>query len=263
MERIKTVILCGGKGTRLERETEFRPKPMVEVGGKPILWHIMKIYAHYGFKEFVLCLGYKGEIIKNYYLNYLALNCDFTIELDSRNFQIHQNHSESNWVVTLTDTGLNAMTGARIKRIEKYIDTANFMVTYGDGVADVDINQLVEFHKGHGKIGTLTGAHPPSRFGEMIVKNNRVTEFLEKPKMAGLRGVINGGFFVFKRDFFNYLQDNDGCILEKEPLENLARDGELIVYHHNGFWQCMDTQRDLNLLNEYWDKNEAKWKVWE
>ena len=256
------VILCGGFGARIHEETEQKPKPMVEIGNKPILWHIMKTYAQYNFKDFILCLGYKGEVIKNYFLNYSALNRDFTVKLGKRDVHFLNDSPESDWEVTLADTGLEAMTGARIKRIEKYIDTDDFMVTYGDGVADINIDELVSFHQSHGKIGTVTGVHYLSRFGEMVVDDRKVAKFAEKPWTYGHEGIINGGFFVFKKDFFKYLWNGDDCTLEKEPLENLAADGELMVYHHKGFWQCLDTFREKQLLNELWDSGQARWRVW-
>jgi len=259
---MKVVILCGGKGTRLREETEYRPKPMVEIGGRPVLWHIMKIYAHYGFKDFVICLGYKGNMIKEYFLNYEAMNNDFTIPLGNYNkIQLHSNHQERDWLVTLADTGEEAQTGARVKRIEKYIDGDLFMLTYGDGVANINIEELVEYHKSHGKIGTMTGVHPSSRFGELVIRDNKIEVFNEKPQVTG--GLINGGFFVFNKKFFKYLKEDDNCYLEKEPLENLAADGELIVYPHEGFWQCVDTYRELKLLNNVWKSRNPPWKVWE
>jgi glucose-1-phosphate cytidylyltransferase len=259
MKSIRVVILCGGMGTRLKEETEFKPKPMVEIGGKPILWHIMKIYASYGFKDFVLCLGYKGEMIKQYFLNYEMMSCDITVELGSSNVKVHNSHQEQGWRIILADTGENALTGARVKRIEKYIDGDLFMLTYGDGVADIDIKKLLEFHKSHGKIGTVTGVHPSSRFGELVVESDQVKEFSEKPQIK--EGFINGGFFVFNKKFFDYLNDDDSCVLEGEPLEHLASDGELMIWKHKGFWQCMDTYRDMMLLNDIWGR-EAPWKVW-
>jgi glucose-1-phosphate cytidylyltransferase len=257
---MKVVILCGGQGARLREETEYKPKPMVEIGGHPILWHIMKLYSAYGFKEFVLCLGYKGEVIKDYFYHYKTRNNDFTIELNSGKINTHKKDNDSDWTITLVDTGVSAMTGARVKRVEKYIEGDKFILTYGDGVGDIDINKLLEFHEAHGKIGTLTGVSPPSRFGELSVDGNEVTSFREKPKE--LDGIINGGFFVFNRKFFDYLSDNDGCYLEREPLANLADDNELNVYRHSGFWQCMDTYRDLQYLTELWKNGEAPWKVW-
>ena len=259
---MKVVILCGGMGTRLREETEYRPKPMVQVGGRPILWHIMKIYAHYGFKDFIICLGYKGDMIKEYFLNYEAMNNDFTIPLGNyNNIQYHSNHQERDWFVTLADTGEEAQTGARVKRIENYIDGDLFMLTYGDGVANINIKELVEYHKSHGKIGTMTGVHPSSRFGEMVINNNKVVMFNEKPQVK--EGLINGGFFVFNKKFLKYLKEDDNCYLEKEPLENLAADGELMVYPHEGFWQCVDTYRELELLNNLWKSRNPPWKVWE
>jgi glucose-1-phosphate cytidylyltransferase len=258
---MKVVILCGGRGTRLKEETEFRPKPLVRIGNKPVLWHIMKIYAHYGFKDFILCLGYKGDMIKEYFLDYEITNNDFTIQLGNRNnIKFHNSHQEKDWSVTLADTGENAQTGARIKRIEKYIDSDLFMVTYGDGVANLNIKELLKFHKAHKKIGTMTGVHPSSRFGELVIKDNQVLQFNEKPQVK--EGLINGGFFVFNKEFFNYLKENDNCYLERQPLEKLAKESELMVYPLDGFWQCVDTYRELELLNNLWKSPNPPWKVW-
>ncbi len=258
---MKAVILCGGRGTRLREETEFRPKPMVEIGGRPILWHIMKIYAFYGFTDFVLCTGYKGEMIKEYFLNYEAMNNDFTIKLGSREqMHFHSNHSEKGWSVTIADTGENAMTGTRIKRVEKYIDTEEFMLTYGDGLADINIKKLLEFHHSKGKIATVTGVRPASRFGEILVEDGKVKAFSEKPQSS--EGHINGGFFVFKRQFLERLTDDDTCVLEKEPLEKLALEGNLNMYFHPGFWYCMDTYRDFEYLKDLWQKGKANWNIW-
>jgi glucose-1-phosphate cytidylyltransferase len=259
----KVVILCGGRGTRIREETEFRPKPMVEVGHKPILWHIMKIYSCYGFNDFVLCLGYKGEMIKEYFLNYEIMNSNFTIDLGSKrkNVQIHDSHAKDQWRVTLADTGLKCMTGSRLKQIEPYIDSDNFMMTYGDGVANIDLNALFEFHLSHQRIATITGVRPPSRFGELITHESKVTEFSEKPQIG--EGYINGGFFVFNRKVFSCLSDDENSILEREPLERLADDGELMVFSHNDYWHCMDTLRDLDVLEEEWHKGNPPWKVWE
>ena len=258
---MKVVILCGGRGTRLREETEYRPKPMVEIGGRPILWHIMKIYTHYGFKDFIICLGYKGNMIKQYFLNYEAMNNDFTVLLGNySDIRFHSNHREIGWHVTLADTGEEAQTGARVKKIERYIDGDLFMLTYGDGVANINIKELVEYHKSHGKIGTMTGVHPSSRFGELVVKDNKIVVFNEKPQVT--EGLINGGFFVFNKKFFKYLKADDNCYLEKEPLENLAADGELMVYPYDGFWQCVDTYRELELLNNLWKSPNPPWKVW-
>jgi len=258
---MKVVILAGGLGTRLREETEYRPKPMVDIGGRPILWHIMKSYEHYGFKDFIICLGYKGEVIKEYFLNYEAMNSDFTIQLgDINSVQFHNNHKETDWRVTLAETGEKAQTGARVKRIEKYIDEDSFMLTYGDGIINININKLVEYHQSHGKIGTVTGVHPSSRFGELVYDENQVVKFSEKPQVK--EGLINGGYFVFNREFFDYLDDNDGCVLEREPLEALASDGELMMYAHHGFWQCVDTYRELELVNNMWRSSSPPWKVW-
>lgn len=256
----KVVILCGGRGTRMEEETEFRPKPLVEIGGRPILWHIMKTYAYYGFDDFILCLGYKGRMIKEYFLNYEMMNSDFTLTLGSNNIKIYNRSDEKNWKITFADTGEAAQTGARIKRIEKYINEELFMLTYGDGLSDINIRKLLEFHKSHGKIGTISGVHPSSRFGELVVSGNEVVKFGEKPQVK--EGFVNGGFFVFHRKFFNYLREDDDCFLEKEPLENLAKDGQLEAYLHTGFWQCMDTRRERDILNNLWNSGKAPWKMW-
>lgn len=258
--KVKVVILCGGMGTRLREETEFRPKPLVEIGGKPILWHLMRIYSHYGFNNFVLCLGYKGHMIKEYFLNYRLMNSDFTLKLGSRGEpEVHNTNLLEDWSVTFAHTGIEAMTGARVKKIEPYITEENFMLTYGDGVANIDLDQLWAFHQAHGKIGTVTGVLPVSRYGELAVEDGLVKEFSEKPQAQ--EGFISGGFFVFRRSFFNYLRADDSCILEREPLEQLTRDGQLMGYAHKGFWHCMDTYRDFAALNELW-KTNAPWKVW-
>lgn len=259
---MKAIILCGGIGTRLKEETEYKPKPMVEIGNRPILWHIMKIFAHYGIKDFVLSLGYKGEMIKEYFYNYEILSNDFTIELGNKKaIEVHSINSERNWRVTLADTGNKALKGARLKRVEKYIDDDQFMMTYGDGVADVDIRDLLEFHQGHGKLATVTGINPASRFGELKIKGNQVESFSEKPQNGA--GLINGGFFVFNRGIFDYLSNNDSCDLEVGALEQIAREGQLMVYKHRGFWACMDTIRDMEYLNKLWAEGKAFWKVWE
>jgi glucose-1-phosphate cytidylyltransferase len=248
-------------GTRLREETEYRPKPMVEIGGRPILWHIMKGYAHHGFKHFILCLGYKGDSIKQYFLNYQTLNSDFTIRLgEDQRPDLHRSGPAEDWTVTLVDTGQTTLTGARVKRIEPYVKSDTFMLTYGDGVADVDIRRLYEFHHSHGRIGTVTGVRPYSRFGELVVGDGQVQRFSEKPQVD--EGIVNGGFFVFNRKFFDYLSPDESCVLEHSPLENLSRDGQLMVYQHTGFWQCMDTYRDFLALNEMWNKNPA-WKIWD
>lgn len=258
---MKVVILCGGMGTRLREETEFRPKPMVTIGGRPILWHIMKLYAHHGFTEFVLCLGYRGNMIKEHFLNYEAMNNDFTIELGTKNgIDYHGAHDEKNFKVTLVDTGPDSQTGARVKRVESYIDGDTFMVTYGDGLADVDVRKLVEFHRSHGRLATVTTVRPTSRFGILEVDGRgAVTRFAEKPT---LDGSVSTGFFVFDRRAFDYLSADPSCTLEREPMEALAKAGELIAYHHDGFFYAMDTYREFQLLNDLWDSGRAPWKVW-
>ncbi len=260
---MKLVILCGGLGTRLREETEFRPKPMVNIGNRPILWHIMKLYAHHGYTEFILALGYKGDMIKQYFFHYELMNNDITIELGKpEQLCIHQSHGEIGWRITLADTGEKALKGARLKRVEQYIDDDDiFMVTYGDGLANVDINSLINFHKSHGKLATLTGINPASRFGELKIKDNQVAAFNEKPNESD--GLINGGFFVFNRGFFDYLSAEDECDLEIGVLEKIASKGELMVFKHMGFWACMDTIRDMEYLNKLWSEGQAEWKVWE
>lgn len=237
---------------------------MVLIGGRPILWHIMKTYATYGFNDFVICLGYKGNMIKEYFLNYEAMNNDFTIELGSqKKIKLYGNgdSQEKGWSVTLVNTGEEAQTGARVKRVERYLDDDTFMLTYGDGVANVNIKDLVKYHEGHDMIGTMTGVRPASRFGELVLdKKNRVKEFKEKPLVT--EGFINGGYFVFNRQFFDYLSDDDGCFMEREPLNDLVADGQLVVYPHDGFWQCMDTYRESEMLNTMWRSNSAPWRVW-
>lgn len=258
---MKVVILCGGLGTRLREETEFRPKPLVEIGGRPVLWHIMKSYAHYGFREFVLCLGYRGNMIKEYFLNYEAMNNDFTICLGRKSQILYDgSHDEQGFLVTLTDTGLDTMTGGRVKRIAKYVGDETFMVTYGDGVSDVDVAQLVKFHNANGRLATVTTVRPVSRFGVVgIGSENRVLEFNEKPVAEGW---ISAGFFVFNKGIFDYLS-GDECILERDPLERLAREGQLAAYRHEGFFFPMDTYRDHHYLNQLWASGKAPWKVWQ
>jgi glucose-1-phosphate cytidylyltransferase len=258
---MKVVILCGGLGTRLREETEFRPKPMVNVGNRPIIWHIMKLFTKYGFKDFILCLGYKGEMIKEYFYHYELMNSDVTIKLGQpREISFLQAHEETDWAITLANTGEKALKGARVKKIEKYIDDDLFMLTYGDGLADINLDSLLKFHRQHGKIATVTGINPSSRFGELKINHNRVEAFSEKPKDGS--AFINGGFFVFNRSVFNYLSENDECDLEVGALEELARAGELMVYKHTGSWSCMDNIRDMDYLNKLWDENKAFWKVW-
>lgn len=258
----KVVLLCGGLGTRLKEETEFKPKPMVTVGGKPILWHIMKIYSAYGYKDFILCLGYKGEIIKHYFYNYEIMSQDFKISYQNgKQITILKNCEEEDWSITLVDTGKDTLKGARLKKVEKYIDSDIFMVTYGDGIADINIEKLISFHRSHGKIGTVTGVRPPSLFGELCVENDKAVLFSEKPQTSA--GLINGGFFVFDRRLFDYLTTDNSCDLERGPLEKLATSGELMVYIHDGMWGCMDTYRDMEYLNKLWDSGHAFWKVWD
>lgn len=233
---------------------------MVEIGARPILWHIMKIYAHYGFKDFILCLGYKGEVIKHYFYDYEIMNNDFTIELGGYNkIKIHSGRPEERWRLTMANTGENSLKGARIKRVEKYIDGDTFMVTYGDGVADINIKELLDFHLSHGKVGTVTGVRPPSRFGELKVEGSTVVLFTEKPQVS--TGLINGGFFVFGRKIFDFLSEDENCDFERGPLEELSRTGELMVYEHKGSWECMDTLRDMEHLNKLWCEGKAFWKV--
>jgi glucose-1-phosphate cytidylyltransferase len=255
------MILCGGMGTRLREETEFLPKPMVEIGGRPILWHIMKGYAAAGFTDFILCLGYKGPKIREYFLHYEAMHCDFTIELGQKDrIEIHSRHHEAGWRVTLVETGLEAQTGARIARALPHVQTDRFLLTYGDGVANVDIKALVSFHQQHGKLATVTGVRPSSRFGELMAAGDQVTAFSEKPRMH--EGLINGGFFVLDRRVGGYLSSDTGCVFEREPMERLASEGQLAVYRHDGFWQCMDTYRDQQQLQQLWTSGEAAWKTW-
>jgi glucose-1-phosphate cytidylyltransferase len=256
---LKVLLLAGGFGTRLSEETDIRPKPMVEIGGKPILWHIMKLYSHYGFNDFVVLLGYKGYYIKEYFANYFLHQSDVTIDLQKNSLEVHNSSSEP-WRVTLIDTGIDSMTGGRIKRAKDYIGNDTFMLTYGDGVSDVNIKDLLDFHKEHGKLLTMTATQPDGRFGAIeIGKNSRVESFLEKPKGDG--SWINGGFFVCEPKVLDYI-DGDSTIFEREPLEKLASEGEIYTYKHNGFWKPMDTLRDKNDLNKMWQDGKAKWKVW-
>jgi len=258
---MKVVILCGGLGTRLREETEFRPKPMVNIGNRPILWHIMKSYSHYGFEEFVLALGYKGEMIKNYFCHYELMNNDFTIELGQpEKLCFHHGHEENGWKITLADTGEHALKGARLKKVQKYISNDTFLLTYGDGLSNVDVNSLIAFHRSHGKLATVLGINPTARFGELKLEGDLVRTFSEKP--ASATKFVNGGFFVLDRGIFDYLSDNDDCDLEVGPMEKIARDGQLMVYKHTGFWACMDTLRDMDYLNGLWNENNAPWKVW-
>lgn len=257
---MKVVILAGGYGTRLSEETQVRPKPMVEIGGKPILWHIMKIYSHYGFKHFMPALGYKGEFIKNFFYNYVSNTRDFSVGLKSGEISFHENNSAEDWTVDLIDTGKDTMTGGRLLRLKAYLDKEeNFMLTYGDGVSDLNIDKLLKFHKEHGKIATVTAVRPPARFGALEIENNQVVDFHEKPQVG--EGWINGGFFVFKPEVFKFLE-NDQTILEQSPLEKLAKQGELMAYQHSGFWHCMDTVRDRDVLDKLIATGKAPWKTW-
>ena len=259
---IPVIIFCGGLGTRLREETEYRPKPMVHIGGRPILWHIMKTYAEFGFTKFILCLGYKGEMIKEYFYHYEVMNNDITVTLGSHiGLQVHSSHDEIGWEITLCNTGIGAQKGARLKRIEKYVNSDILLVTYGDGVADINIQELLKYHHSHGKIATVTGVYPKFlRFGELNIEKNQVVRFAEKPKYSG--NYINGGFFVFSRKIFDHLEDSDTCDLEVGALEELSKQGELMVYKHDGFWACMDTLRDVEHLNNLWSNNQAEWKIW-
>lgn len=261
--RIPVAILCGGKGTRLKEETEFRPKPMVMVGDRPMIWHIMKIYAHYGFTDFLLCLGYKGDMIRDYFFNYDWNHSNVLLELGNKKItKLDSSHGEENWRIWLIDTGPETMTGGRLKRLSPYFNDIGsdlFMGTYGDGVSNVDIQKLLEFHNSHGKLATITSVRPPSRFGELAIDNNFVSYFQEKPQTS--EGWINGGYFVFHRKVLDLIQ-GDSTVLEAEPFKALAALGELAVYKHDGFWQCMDTYRELGLLNELYTSNQAQWRVW-
>lgn len=256
---IPVLILCGGLGTRIKEETEFRPKPMIPIGGRPILWHIMRHYRKHGFKKFILCLGYKSHVIKDFFLNYSAFNSDFTIDLKQNLTTIHSTHHDDDWEVTLADTGELTMTGARVARaVKKYAgDCDDFAVTYGDGVTNADLTSAWNFHLEQGKIGTVLGVHPPSRFGEICLEGNTVVSFREKPEFK--RNWINGGYFFFRKDMLSYLSEKDDCILEREPLVRLAEDRELSLYRHEGFWACMDTQRDRDHLEKLWASGEAPW----
>ena len=253
---MKVILLAGGFGTRFSEYTESLPKPMVTIGGKPILWHIMKYYAHYGHNQFYVALGYKAEMIKEFFLHYRTMNADFTVNLKTGDVIPHQ-QDEVDWKVTLVDTGLRSMTGGRVKQMKPYISNETCLMTYGDGVLDVDLDQLIAFHQNHGKMVTVTAVHPGARFGELVMKEDQVTFFQEKPQTG--QGWINGGYFVLEPEFFDLIEE-DQTILEREPLERAAQMGELMAFRHNGFWQCMDTKRDHANLEEFWRSGKAPWK---
>ena len=253
---MKVIILAGGFGTRLSEYTDTIPKPMVVVGGKPILWHIMRSYAHFGHKDFYLALGYKASLVKEYFLHYRSVNSDFTVDLANGDVFSHQ-ADDVGWRVTLVDTGLESMTGGRVKRLQSYIGNEPFMLTYGDGVADIDLGALLDFHRSHGKMVTVSAVHPGARFGELVITSDEVKSFREKPQIG--QGWINGGYFVIQPEFFDLIA-GDSTILERDPLEEVARMGELMAFPHEGFWQCMDTKRDRDLLEELWQAGNAFWR---
>lgn len=254
---MKVILLAGGFGTRLAEYTDMVPKPMVTVGGKPILWHIMRHYSHYGHKEFHIALGYKAEVVKDYFLNYRSLSTDFTINLHTGEMTAHRSNVED-WMVTLVDTGIDSMTGGRVKRLRNFVGNSTFLLTYGDGLSDVNINDLIKFHRSHGKMITVTAVRPSARFGELNILGGNVTSFQEKPQMN--QGWINGGFFVVEPSFIDLIA-GDQTVLEQGPLESASKMGELMAYQHSGFWQCMDTKRDRDLLEDLWVKNQAPWRV--
>lgn len=256
---MKVVLLAGGFGTRLSEETDIKPKPMVEIGGKPILWHIMKLYSHYGFNDFIVCLGYKGYVIKEYFANYFLHMADVTFDMATNSMTVHQKHAEP-WKVTLVDTGANTMTGGRIKRVRKYVGDETFMVTYGDGLSDQNLGELLKYHKSHGRIGTMTTVQPSGRYGAVdIGQGNNIQAFIEKPRGDG--AWVNGGFFVFEPAMFDYIE-GDSTIFEREPLEGVSRDGQLVAFKHEGFWKPMDTLREKNEFEDLWRSGSAPWKVW-
>ncbi len=258
---MKTIILCGGMGTRLREETEYKPKPMVEIGGRPILWHIMKHYSFYGHNEFILALGYKGDVIRDYFLNYYKYNRDFTVDLSNGTVQIENEGSKNNWKVTLVETGDESMTGFRTKLAGKYVTEDRFMLTYGDAVATVNIKELVEFHKMKNTIGTVTGVYPPSRFGDLVLNGDMVSQFKQQLKDIEHQQPINGGYFVFKKEFLDLIPDDPKTDLEKAPIDALVENDQLSVFQHKGFWQSMDTFRDNQQLNKMWKENPV-WKLW-
>ena len=255
---MKAVILAGGLGTRISEESYLKPKPMIEIGGHPILWHIMKIYSNHGINEFIICLGYKGYIIKEYFSNYFLHTSDVTFNLQGNDVEIHRRYAEP-WQVTLIDTGENTMTGGRLKRVERYLNNESFCFTYGDGVSDVNISEVIDFHKKNGRKATVTAIQPPGRYGALDIQDNIIKRFQEKP--AGDGAWVNGGFFVLEPSVIDYI-DNDATVWEEEPLKAMARDGELAVYKHGGFWQSMDTLREKNLLERLWQSNNAPWRTW-
>jgi glucose-1-phosphate cytidylyltransferase len=256
---MKVAILAGGFGTRLAEETEIRPKPMVEIGGRPILWHIMMHYSFYGYNNFVIALGYKGDYIKRYMVDYCSLQSDLTVNLKNGDVRAHHNHNQD-WTVELIDTGIKTQTGGRIKRLKPHLGQETFMLTWGDGVSDLNLRDLLNFHRSHGKLATLTAVRPPARYGYMMFDENRVTRFMEKPQIV--EGWINGAFFILEPGVFDYI-DGDETVWERAPLERLAQDGQLMAYKHTSFWQCMDTLREKYILESLWESGEAPWKIWE
>ena len=255
---MKVAILAGGYGTRLAEETEIRPKPMVEIGGKPILWHIMKIYSHYNYNRFIIALGYKGEYIKKYIVDYCNLSSNITVDLKNGKVKLHDVNQE-NWTVELIDTGMETQTGGRIKRLAPYLGNKTFMLTWGDGVSDINLDALLSFHRAHGKLATMTAVRPPARYGHLEIDKNVVKAFTEKPQLG--EGWINGAFFILEPGIFDYIAGDD-TQWEKEPLENLAKDGQLMAYQHTSFWHCMDTLREKYILEKYWNSGNAPWRIW-
>ena len=259
---MQTIILCGGMGARLREETEYKPKPMVEIGGKPILWHIMKHYARYGHKEFILALGYKGDVIRDFFLNFYKYNSDFTVDLaNNGNVEIHNSSVREDWTITLVETGSKSMTGYRVKQCSRYITGDRFMVTYGDAVSNVDLDKLIDFHIQQNTVGTVTGVYPPSRFGDLQVDEKLVIRFKEKIKDPELQAPINGGYFVFNKEIIDYIDNDITCDLEKAPMNRLVEEKQLSIYKHTDFWQCMDTYRDYQLLEQLWQESPP-WKIW-